>query len=77
MLSTLAETAPRAMASSVIDEIQAGIEWVKASVGEAPSASPVLTMVADAAPTTIRALQLTKSPSPAAMPARRPSPSGR
>ncbi len=65
------------MASSVIDEIQPGIEWVKASVGEAPSARPVLTMVAEAAPTIISALQLTKSPRPAKIPALRPSPSGR
>ena len=66
-----------AMASSVSAEIQPGMECVNASVGDASFARPVLTIVADAAPTAMSAVQLTKSPRPAKKPARRPSPSGR
>ncbi len=64
MLSTFAETAPSAMASSVKSASGLASSPVKAPVGLAPSASDALTTVAAAAPTISSSAQDRNRPSP-------------
>ena len=64
MLSTLAETAPSAMASSVRSASGLASSPVKAPVELPPSASLALTTVAAAAPTVSSSAQDRNSPSP-------------
>ena len=65
MLSTFADTAPSAIASSVRSASGVAIRPVKAPVGLLPSAAPGLTTVAAAAPTISSSAQDRNRPSPA------------
>ncbi len=65
MLSTLADTAPSAIASSARSASGVASSPVKAPVGLLPRAAPGLTTVAAAAPTISSSAQDRNRPSPA------------